>query len=225
MVIAYRLKRRARLAREVLAEWEKWGVAPKRVPLKVLAPIFDGASLEEDEDMHERWKWLLLNASDPNAKTRVPPSFPEILKQLSPAEAKLLDALYDWTLNEVAKRKEDIREITSGRWPAMDARTFGFFVNDLNIGLPVPIIGKQSNPDTWISSRIEAGIGSGLGTPFLNLLRHQLVSQQQHLKFNENLLKADFATIPKGGIFMNDAYSLSLFGYEFVSACRKPSRS
>src|SRR5207253_1813243 len=45
--------------------------------------------------MTARWAALIANAANPVAALPVPPSFPEILKQLSPQEAMILDNLYD----------------------------------------------------------------------------------------------------------------------------------
>lgn len=82
------------------------GWSPKRVNLKVLLPIMDYCGREGDADpsdeagasdshfMQEKWAALLANAAaDSAAAPEVPPSFPEILKQLSAREAKLLDAV------------------------------------------------------------------------------------------------------------------------------------
>ncbi len=44
--------------------------------------------------MAERWAALLANAADPEA-TEVPPSFPDILKQLSPTEERILEAVFE----------------------------------------------------------------------------------------------------------------------------------
>jgi hypothetical protein len=43
--------------------------------------------------MHDRWAALLSNAANPASVIQVFPSFPEILSQLSPKEAILLDAI------------------------------------------------------------------------------------------------------------------------------------
>lgn len=70
------------------------GFSPQAVPLKTLAPLLEGASLEEegDEGMSDRWASLLANASSPGAV--VPPSFPEILSQITSVEARLLDQVF-----------------------------------------------------------------------------------------------------------------------------------
>ncbi len=55
------------------------------------------ATLEDNDDLQTRWAALIANAALPGGVT-VSPSHPEILKQLSPQEAKFLDVLYDQLL-------------------------------------------------------------------------------------------------------------------------------
>ena len=66
------------------------GREPRRVPDNVLLPLLEAGSLEEDESLAEKWSALLANATDPAAEA-VPPAFPEILRQLSSDDARLLD--------------------------------------------------------------------------------------------------------------------------------------
>lgn len=74
---------------------EERGIDPEAVPVKTLFPLLEKGSLEdpEDEDMIDRWANLLTSSADPNGE--VPPSFPEILSQLTSFEARLLNTLYD----------------------------------------------------------------------------------------------------------------------------------
>jgi hypothetical protein len=61
--------------------------------LKTLLPILESASLEDDEDLHDRWANLLANAAAFDG--RVHPSFTQILQGLTGSEAKFLDAIYE----------------------------------------------------------------------------------------------------------------------------------
>jgi hypothetical protein len=64
------------------------------VPAKTLVPLLEFAGLEEgdDEDMVTRWANLLANAATPSAD-EVMPAYPDILRQLVPIEARVLDSL------------------------------------------------------------------------------------------------------------------------------------
>jgi hypothetical protein len=69
------------------------GISPQSVPPRLLLPILEGASIEDDEDLHTRWAALLANASA--SPGSVHPSYIEILRQLDPQDAAFLDKLYD----------------------------------------------------------------------------------------------------------------------------------
>ena len=91
-----RLKRWVKTMEKAKALLERAGVDPHDVPRPILMPIFGAMSDEENESMADRWAALLANAaSDTDAE--VPPRFPSILRDLSPEEARLLDAMHDKT--------------------------------------------------------------------------------------------------------------------------------
>jgi len=72
----------------------KRGKTPQQVPMKLLAPILEYGSLEDDESMQDRWASLLASAADQSFNNRILPSFASILKELSPVEAMILDRIY-----------------------------------------------------------------------------------------------------------------------------------
>ncbi len=65
------------------------------VPGRVLFPILEAASFEDDETLTAMWTRLLASAGDARSTADVLPSFVTILRDLSPGEALLLKALYD----------------------------------------------------------------------------------------------------------------------------------
>jgi hypothetical protein len=66
------------------------GFTPKAVPIKLLFPLLEGASLEEDETLHTMWAALLANACSPDESEGVRPGFTAILKNMAHDEARLL---------------------------------------------------------------------------------------------------------------------------------------
>jgi|ERR1700723_787754 len=72
---------------------EEAGISPKHVPLKLLFPLIQNATLEEDESLQDKWAALLANSCKEG--NEILPSFPETLKQITPTEAKFLDRAYD----------------------------------------------------------------------------------------------------------------------------------
>jgi len=70
------------------------GIQSQQVPMKLLAPILEYGSLEDDESMQDRWARLLASAADHGKSGVIPPCFPAILKEISPVEATILDRIY-----------------------------------------------------------------------------------------------------------------------------------
>lgn len=70
------------------------GREPQQVPLKTLLPLLDAASLEDDAVLAAHWMALLANAADPAQRLQVQPAFIEVLRQLTPTDAQVLDYIY-----------------------------------------------------------------------------------------------------------------------------------
>lgn len=79
---------------------EAAGYKPVAVPGRILWPILEKSSVEEELDLQQRWAALLANASiNPEG---VSPAFAHILGQLAPLDANLLE----WMLNQSPYRTE-----------------------------------------------------------------------------------------------------------------------
>jgi hypothetical protein len=72
---------------------ENAGLDAHRVPMRTLVPLLEGVSTEDQESMSDRWAALLANAA--GAQMNVPPSFPNVLSELEPIQAHMLDRAYD----------------------------------------------------------------------------------------------------------------------------------
>ena len=72
---------------------EEKGLSKQAVPLKVLVPLLEASSLEEDGSIQTKWSNLLANAL--SGIMEVKPNYVELLKELSPIEVLLLDRLYE----------------------------------------------------------------------------------------------------------------------------------
>jgi hypothetical protein len=88
----WRFKRAIRILEKTSAILREKNIQPTAVNLKLLVPLLEGASLEEDDDLVARWAALLASAA---AADFVHPSFPKILSELTPIEARILDQIYD----------------------------------------------------------------------------------------------------------------------------------
>lgn len=73
---------------------EDAGVTPQPVEDKLVVEILQGASLEANESLQDMWAALLANAGSAQHDT-VRPRYVEILRQMAPDEAALLNWIYD----------------------------------------------------------------------------------------------------------------------------------
>jgi len=105
---AMRLRNAFRLFSDVKQAAGKYGFELKPVAPRIFLPILESASLQDDEDLHRRWVALLTNAARVDFEEGVLPSFPDILKQLTSAEAQFLDRAYDEVLEDEAQAKSGL---------------------------------------------------------------------------------------------------------------------
>ena len=63
------------------------------VPLNIAIPLIQAASLEENDDLQDRWAKLLVNASNKNSGVDIKKAYISILEDLSPLDVKILDTI------------------------------------------------------------------------------------------------------------------------------------
>lgn len=98
-VAKWRITRSIRLWTRVQDNCEAAGIDPKTIKFPVFKDIVERASVEDDDDLQDRWANLLSNAADPRHEAAVLPAFPDILRQLSKQEANFLDELFEVSTN------------------------------------------------------------------------------------------------------------------------------
>jgi hypothetical protein len=64
------------------------------VSMKLAIPIIQGASLEEDDFLQDRWAALLVNAANASFHGEVRRSYVSILEQLTSLDVRILDVIY-----------------------------------------------------------------------------------------------------------------------------------
>ena len=70
------------------------GIEPQAVPGRILFPILEKSSVEEDADLRQIWSRLLATAADPHCADTVLAPFPHILSELSPIEVHILNFVF-----------------------------------------------------------------------------------------------------------------------------------
>jgi hypothetical protein len=153
----------------------------------------EGASIEDEEDLHTRWAALLANAA---SSDKVHPSYIEVLKQLTPAEARLLDALH-----KIAKGKPwqtvDTTAVTDKEFKAAGPRLFTWFSNLIRLGLIQISFDIERN-----SREIKVRV------PNVDMSKWQ-----------------GYAGVEGEGYFdgeLEETYLFTQFAVDFVNACRAP---
>lgn len=188
----YRAKRQYQLFEKMRRFVSDAGYDPGRIPLKVLLPSLEYASVEEDEDLHTMWAALLANAANPNYDA-VPAYFPDILRQLSPSDAALLRQLTDGSHTISAFR---FREALWSLCGDPDERSDFTYADILK---------------TWWNLR---GTGESLGesnNPMVDEAEAQLVSgAEAFLVSLDNLLRL-------GLIELNEKLKIPMPTYEHIS--------
>ena len=92
----WRFKNQVRILNKAEEYLKKKNIKPQKVPFKFIAPLLEYSSFEEEETMQERWAALLARAADPKYIHKNNLYCLEILKQISPTEAKVLDAMFEF---------------------------------------------------------------------------------------------------------------------------------
>ncbi|HEX9736281.1 MAG TPA: Abi-alpha family protein [Thermoanaerobaculia bacterium] len=87
-----RFRQGLRVAQKAKALLDQLQIPVNPVPLNILVPILEGASLEEDQELVEQWARLLASAS---AGEQITPLFPAILARMTSLEARVLQWLWD----------------------------------------------------------------------------------------------------------------------------------
>ena len=84
----YRLKNQLRMLGKVEDMLKNARTKVRAVPLRTLLPLIDGASLEDDENLTDKWAGLLASAASSEEAESTHPGFRKILSEMSPREAR-----------------------------------------------------------------------------------------------------------------------------------------
>jgi hypothetical protein len=196
------LKKAEQMAKEA-------GFTPKAVPIKLLFPLLEGASLEEDETLHSMWAALLANASNPSHQQMLRLGFLELLRRISKDSALLINAV--WT--PIRTRFED--EQRMGNIPnPLNPTWIGEWVDVLRLytDLGLTTIGDERTvADLAPLERCRAA---------MNHLRQFWSCVDELLR--EDILVCKVERERNEGLEMTEQYYLTLFGFEFLTACSCP---
>lgn len=72
----------------------------KQLPFRDAILVLETSSLEDVDEIQELWARLILNATDINAEVEIMRMHIDILKSISPLEARILTLIFDWYESE-----------------------------------------------------------------------------------------------------------------------------
>jgi hypothetical protein len=198
----FRLRRQVRLCEKTGEFLTDAGVTPRAVPLKLLIPIIENASLEEDDDLQDMWARLLATAADPSSKAiEAMPSYLAVLRELSSNEVRFLNAWYETFVGNTPGVTEFSRAYITDR---------RFILAEL---LPIYNSSVVVTYQGVGSSHMEITV-ENLAAMLAMLVRHSLVA-----KFvdDESIVRIEpFAS----SVSDLTTYTLTDFGAMFIAACR-----
>lgn len=73
----------------------------KAIPLKFAVPLFQAATLEDNDYLQDLWANLLVNSSNKESNVKLCRTYIDILEKLSPLEAKILITIYAHPLKQI----------------------------------------------------------------------------------------------------------------------------
>jgi len=187
------------------------GVKAREIPLPVLQPALEAASLQEDSYLQDTWANLLANAADERQKNPVEPSFARILAELSAREVRFLDAL--------SKQVNGVK---------------GLYLNDPD--LMRTFVNAALAPATYVLPKDIAYISRDDVAEQPPEFRFMMDILERHQIIIPDMT---FGTIPASDIRQSangiydpepikipteDGYRLTQLGLAFIRACQKPDR-
>lgn len=218
-VRVYRAKRQLRLLRKLQAMVEEAGISPHSIPLKVLLPALDYASVEDDEQLHTAWAALLANAADPESGIHISGSFPEMLRVLSPPEAQLLDAITTRSEHRASFARVKSIPLTAlqlaekdlGTWDALFDIQRGLGHTRLPRGTLLPEAAPNSEKNKNLADRSDFQVALD------HLHQLGLITITQRIE-----APGEIGNTTDAYMDSENHYYLTALGVEFVRACRIP---
>jgi hypothetical protein len=153
---AWRFKRRIRVLQEVKRFVEETDKDIKPIATRLFFPAMDAASIEDDDEMQTRWAALLANEA--TSVGSVHPSFIDILKQLTPADARLLDDLCDWCEQKKTRKlvlgnlftNPELRKLIDGNGKSLDNLVrLGLIQTDYEMREQPYELGRPTQLESW----------------------------------------------------------------------------
>tara|TARA_R110002050_G_scaffold81125_2_gene173397 strand:- start:59 stop:928 length:870 start_codon:yes stop_codon:yes gene_type:complete len=106
-IASYRFKNQIKILNKAKEYCEKNNISPKQISFKLLCPLLEYASLEENEKLQDKWSILISNLADSeqNIENHV---FPYILSQISLKEFEIIEKTMILKKEKVNKLQQEL---------------------------------------------------------------------------------------------------------------------
>lgn len=178
------------------------------IPMRAAIPMLEAASLEEDVTLQDIWARLIANSMDPSFNQPLHPSYIEIVKQMCPDEAIILNAFRE--INGYPKLFADRASGQSGFFSS-------FYLKPTYQGIYTSYL-------AWCKT-LPLKHQDGARAFLDNLQRLQLVelgydlSQRMEDSFSGFLHKESVSEKLRLTLERNEYLRMTAYGEEFVAAC------
>jgi len=206
-VRVFRAMRQLRLYQRTAEIFAKTGAKPQQVPLKLLFPIIENASVEETDELQDRWANLLAHAADPDESSIVSISFPTILRELSARQVKFLDTLYDEAIEHSQRTKNMRIEYVSFDYTDLSLKFSDASLARHPSGRHVTM--AESQRDDVEADRQEIGVALDI------FMRHRIMEEVYDIPERRS---GQVNWEPE----IDSSFQFTLLGARFVAACREP---
>jgi hypothetical protein len=179
------------------------GISPQAVPLSIIHPALEAASLEEDGELQDVWANLLANAADVRQVERISPSFSVILRELTSRQVKFLDVLYSFADGQTQQSK-------FFQSPELDIQSASFNYRTMRTLYSRDVLKKREPQDKEQAALLTSAFRFSLDVT----VRHRLLEEELSAVRGQN-----------GMSDIGSVYKFSNLGARFVAVCRAPVKA
>jgi hypothetical protein len=191
------------------------------LPLKVIHPLIESASLEDDQELRTCWANMLANAVDPRRLKESSPRFSTILKDLTLRDVKFLRALYDH-----AARVSPTNRIIDAAFGYEQLMSVYGQAGLSRLQPPTEAMASSKSAD---KNGVSADVRD-LYSSVEILLRHVVLHEENEPQpveipaFLTNLSPLSGQTQRLLNVILKRQYTFTMTGIAFVQACQPPEK-
>jgi hypothetical protein len=213
---AWRMKRQIRFWKQTQDFIADSGFEPLPVAPKMLFPIIQNASLEDNDDLQDRWAALLANAANPEFNPAVHPSYSDVLRYLSANDVRFLELVFVHCFPE--------GQTLDVRFPPIQ-----LFVGDADglFELYSKVFPPPQPSASWQKLTSAHTVASIHYSSFMQMLDTfvalRLFDDVPHINLHPDNSQTELMRYyPRTH---QQGYYLTALGYSFIQACRPPTTS